>query len=125
MPSSKILLDSNSYFRLAKSIHPLLNIEFGDKKYCLCVLKELDFEFKKNSNLASKFSWVSDPEFVENRKKRNRLNPQIDKRVQITRGFLRSYKNENHLGTSEVDIICLAHGAILKVPVVTDDGEYD
>ena len=32
---AKILLDSNSYFRLAREIHPLLFQEFGDKNYCL------------------------------------------------------------------------------------------
>ena len=42
MPQSKVLVDSNSYFRLAKSIHPLLFQTFGDEEYCLYVLPELD-----------------------------------------------------------------------------------
>lgn len=56
MPQSKILLDSNSYFRLAKSIHPLLFQEFGNKKYCLYVLPELDKEYERQPRLKNKIS---------------------------------------------------------------------
>ncbi len=40
MGQSKILLDSNSYFRLAKDFGPLLNTTFSVDNYCLYVLKE-------------------------------------------------------------------------------------
>src|SRR5690606_4044435 len=40
----KILVDTNSYLRLAQSIHPLLFSEFGPNACCLYVLKELDDE---------------------------------------------------------------------------------
>ena len=30
----KILLDSNSYLRLAQTIHPLLHVEFGHECHC-------------------------------------------------------------------------------------------
>lgn len=59
MPQSKILVDSNSYFRLAKSIRPLLNVTFGDEDYCLYVLKELEKEYDRNSRLQTKFEWVT------------------------------------------------------------------
>ena len=42
MPQSKILVDTNSYLRLAKSIRPLLFVPFGDKEYCLYILSELN-----------------------------------------------------------------------------------
>jgi hypothetical protein len=32
MSQNRILVDSNAYFRLAQSIHPLLNVEFGDEE---------------------------------------------------------------------------------------------
>ena len=41
VPQSKILIDTNAYFRLAQSIRPLLKVEFGDEEYCLYVIKEL------------------------------------------------------------------------------------
>ena len=44
MPQSKILIDSNVYFRLAQSIRPLLQVEFGKEKYCLYVIKGLQEE---------------------------------------------------------------------------------
>lgn len=48
MSQSRILLDSNAYFRLAQSIRPLLNAPFGKDNYCLYVLKELQDEYEKN-----------------------------------------------------------------------------
>ena len=42
-PPRVILLDSNAYFRLARSIHPLLSQLFGDPPpYALKVLEDLD-----------------------------------------------------------------------------------
>ena len=47
MAQTKILFDSNAYFRLAQSIHPLLQVEFGKEDYCLYVIKELQVEYDK------------------------------------------------------------------------------
>ncbi|MEA9390931.1 hypothetical protein SJI19_10305 [Acerihabitans sp. TG2] len=41
MPQSKILVDTNAYLRLAKTIRPLLFVTFGDNEYCLYILPEL------------------------------------------------------------------------------------
>ena len=67
MPQSKILVDTNSYLRLAKSIRPLLFVPFGDKEYCLYILSELNEELK-TSKLDNKFPWTQEDEFIENRK---------------------------------------------------------
>ena len=53
MAQTKLLIDSNSYFRLAKSLHPLLFEEFGADNYCLYVLKELEEEWSRNPRLTS------------------------------------------------------------------------
>jgi hypothetical protein len=37
--------------------------------------------------------------------------------------YLRQHKTENALGISKVDILCLAHGGVLGIPVVTDDSD--
>ena len=42
MSQSKVLVDTNSYLRLARSIHPLLFQTFGNEEYCLYVLPDLD-----------------------------------------------------------------------------------
>lgn len=123
MAQSKILLDSNAYFRLAKSIHPLLDVVFGEQDYCLYVLKELDDEFNRNKRLKTEFGWVEEEEYEVNRKKRLTLSRKDKKEISITVEFLRQHKIENELGISEVDILCLAHGHVLDIPVITDDAD--
>lgn len=67
MPQSKILVDTNSYLRLAQTIRPLLFVPFGDNEYCLYILPELNDELA-NRRLNSKFPWVDEEEYLENRK---------------------------------------------------------
>ena len=123
MPQSKILLDSNTYFRLAKNIHPLLDVEFSDVNYCLYVLKELDHEHARSPRLRSAFSWVDDDEYTENRKKRLTQSKKQRREIQITIDFLKQHKLDNALGVSHVDIVCLSTAHVLNIPVVTDDGD--
>lgn len=56
MSQSKILVDTNAYLRLAKTIHPLLSTPFGEKKYCLYILPELNKELA-NAKFENKFPW--------------------------------------------------------------------
>jgi len=121
MPQTKILLDSNSYFRLAKSNHPLLDVEFGTDSYCLYVLKELDDEFGRSSLLKRKFGWVDDEEYYNNRKKRLTISRAEKRGIKLTIDHLVAHKINNQLGISRVDIKCLAHGYVQKILVVTDD----
>lgn len=48
MTQSKILVDTNAYLRLAKTIRPLLFNPFGDNGYCLYILPELNTELTNN-----------------------------------------------------------------------------
>lgn len=68
MAQSKILVDTNSYIRLAKTIHPLLYQSFGDVEYCLYVLPELNKELASHK-LESRFHWINDAEYSANRKR--------------------------------------------------------
>lgn len=121
MPQTKILVDSNSYFRLAKSIHPLLFQEFGEEKYCLYVLKELNEEYERSRRLKTKFPWVSDAEFEENRK--HYLNVGKDQRKDIERAFdyIWAYIQTEQQGPSRIDATYLAHAYVMGLTVVTDD----
>lgn len=123
MAESKILLDSNAYFRLAQSIRPLLNSSFGNEHYCLYVLKELQDEYEKNPRLKNSFPWVNDPEYVDNRS--NRLQVAREEHPEIRRSFefILNYVRVVHPGVSKVDVQCLAHAEQLGIPVVTDDEE--
>lgn len=123
MEQSRILLDSNAYFRLAQSIRPLLNACFGEKNYCLYVLKELQDEYAKSSRLKLKFPWVNEPEYAENRV--NRLAVKREEKAEIQRAydFILNFVRHVHPGVSKVDVLCLAHAEQLGIPVVTDDEE--
>ena len=44
MPSARILLDTNTYLRLAKTIRPLLGQPFGKPQTMLTVIPELHQE---------------------------------------------------------------------------------
>jgi hypothetical protein len=121
---SKILLDSNSYFRLAKSIHPLLFRPFGDDDACLYVTKELDDEFNRSPRLQAKFPWVDEPEFRDNRSQRLKLSKrQRNTELPTANEFLRDHARDEGLGLSWIDLTILAHGYALGIPVVTDDGD--
>ncbi len=121
MPQSKILIDTNTYIRLAKSIHPLLDTLFGEENYCLYVLKELDDEFSRSARLQSQYSWVEENEFQANRKKRLVLSKKNKREIELTLDFLRQHKIDNRLSVSEIDILYLAHGYVLDIYVVSDD----
>ncbi len=121
MGQSKILLDSNSYFRLAKDFRPLLNTTFGVDNYCLYVLKELDDEFNRSHRLQTKFAWVELDEYRCNRKKRLTISRKDKKDVSVAIEFIRRHGIDQGFGISWVDSLCLAHGHVLSIPVVTDD----
>jgi hypothetical protein len=42
MAETRIILDTNAYFRLAQSIHPLLSTAFGKQKYTHQIRKQED-----------------------------------------------------------------------------------
>ena len=121
MAQSKILLDSNSYFRLAKSIHPLLFQEFGDESYCLYVLKELQDEYDRQPRLQTKFPWVDNPEYRANRSKSLTLSRRQKKELPTVFDFMWDHVLTELPGPSRVDVRILSHGYVLGIPVVTDD----
>jgi hypothetical protein len=131
MSQCRILVDSNAYFRLAQSIHPLLNVVFGKKRYCLYVIKELQDEYSRSPRLKNAFSWVNDPEYVKNRSHLLKISKEEKPEIRRAYDFILDYVRNVHPGVSKVDVLCLAHAEQLRIPVVTDDegmrtvaGEY-
>ncbi len=118
-----VLLDSNAYFRLARSIQPLLHGSFGTApRYTLNVLADLDDEYRISSRLRNKFEWVRDPEFVKDRQgKRYEVHRKKRQDVDAAFGYLAAYADEQNLSVSRVDLKALAVGFVMKIPVVTDD----
>lgn len=123
MAQTKILLDSNSYFRLAKSIHPLLFQEFGKNRHCLYVLEELEREYARNPRLQTQFAWVNDPEYRENRQKRLTLSRQQKKELATVYDFMWSHVQTELPGPSRTDVTALSYGYVLGIAVVTDDAD--
>ena len=123
MSQCRILVDSNAYFRLAQSIHPLLNVVFGNKRYCLYVIKELQIEYNRNPRLKNAFSWVNDPEYTKNRSRVLEITREEKAEIKRAYDFILDYVNSVHPGVSKVDALCLAHAEQLHIPVVTDDEE--
>lgn len=123
MLQSKILIDTNAYFRLTQSIRPLLKIEFGEKNYCLYVVKELQQEFDKSSRLRNKYPWVTDPEYSENRSHRLQISRKEEKEINQAFEFIYDHAKMAYPGVSRVDVTILAHAYFLGIPVVTDDGD--
>jgi len=120
MPQSKILVDTNVYLRLAKTIRPLLFAPFGDKEYCLYILPELNVELA-GRKLQSKFPWVDEKEFTDNRRHFPTISRQEKRSIQKSFEYVWDHVQTELPGPSRVDALYIAYALDLGVPVVTDD----
>ena len=120
MPQSKILVDTNAYLRLAQTIRPLLFKPFGINEYCLYILPELNDELA-NHRLATKFFWIGDDEYRENRKHTPAISKKQKKDIANTFDYVWDYVQSDLPGPSRVDALYIAYGLELDIPVVTDD----
>lgn len=120
MPQSKILVDTNSYLRLAQTIRPLLFVPFGNNEYCLYILPELNDELA-NRRLNSKFPWVNEDEHSENRKNFPTVGRKQKRAIDTNLEFIWDFVQTELAGPSRVDALYIAYALELGVPVVTDD----
>ncbi|GBD90611.1 hypothetical protein BMS3Abin04_01328 [bacterium BMS3Abin04] len=121
MPQIKILLDTNTYLRLAKSIHPLLGIEFGKEKFTLYIHKEIEIELNRSSRLQNKFNWMEQDEYRQNRKKKLIIKKSKQEEIENTYDYIWEYQKEQKLNLSREDIYCIATALELGTKLVTDD----
>jgi hypothetical protein len=122
MPSI-ILLDTNAYLRLADTLHPLLNNSFCTEGVILFLIPEFQTEFDRSSRLKNKFGWVNQPEYVDNRKTNIKFHFHQRKQIELTYTYLWEHNISEGIGASPVDVRALAYGAVLNVPVITDDSQ--
>lgn len=123
--SRKILIDTNTYLRLAVVMDPLVLSEIpGEDGGELWILPDLYKELKRSPRLSHEFSWTANPEMVDNRK-RCRWHIDSDTKGQIDSAyqFALRLSQETQNGASPFDIRCLAYGYVLELLVVTDDGD--
>lgn len=123
MPQTKILIDSNVYFRLAQSIHPLLQVEFGKEKHCLYVIKELQSEYDKSPRLKSTFYWVNEPKYKKNRSCELNLAKKDKLAIAQVFDFIKNHARDSYPDVSKVDITALAYAYVLNIQIVTDDSD--
>lgn len=78
-----VLLDTNAYLRLAKRVRPLLGVPFGQKRYVLTILQDVESEVHASPRLRFRYPWFdADNELVQERLAR-RLRLSRDEREQI------------------------------------------
>lgn len=124
------LLDTNTYLRLAKRIRPLLGVEFGQKRYVLTVLKDVEDEVRRSRTLRFKFPWFDNEDFGDERDAaRVRLKADerllLDNTQSVMRGHVLSevdrYTTGGRQPPSDTDCRVLAFGQVREAIVVTDD----
>ena len=122
-PPRVVLLDSCAYFRLARSIHPLLAESFGPAPpYSLFVLSALDSEYFTSSRLKHKFEWVNGPEYRRDREtKRYSCKGTWAPKAESAFSFLAGYAREQGLNVASEDLKALAAGFTRNITVVSDD----
>ncbi len=124
------LLDTNTYLRLAKRIRPLLGVEFGQKRYILTVLKDVEDEVHRSRTLQFKFPWFDNEDFgAERDAAKIRLKAEerllLENTQSVIRGHVLSevdrYTTGGRQPPSDTDCRVLAFGQVRDAIVVTDD----
>lgn len=126
MAQTKIIVDSNSYFRLAQNIHPLLSQPFGTEEFTLYIHTELNAEFKGSSRIKNKFHWVSESCYVANRGRSINLSKAQKRDIEHAYDYLWEHVQDEFLtprgkGPSPIDTRIVATALVLGIRVVTDD----
>lgn len=125
-----VLLDTNTYLRLAKRVRPLLGVKFGQKNYVLTVLKDVEDEVRRNRTLRFRFPWFDDETFGSERDATQVRLSAVEKTAlnnarSVLRGHVLSdvdrYTTGGRHPPSDTDCRVLAFGQIREAIVVTDD----
>lgn len=114
MAYTKILLDTNAYLRLSKSVRPLLAEPFGEKQYALFLHKEIQIELNRSSRIKNKFYWLKEKEYVEERKKIITTTRKEKEEIEKTYDFVWEFQNDENLELSREDIYCIAAAKCLR-----------
>lgn len=126
MAQKKIIVDSNSYFRLAQNIHPLLCQPFGSDQTTLYIHAELNDEFRRSPRLKTKFHWVVEKAYTDNRSRSISLTQDQKVEIDAAYGYLWEHVKDAFLtpygkGPSPIDTRIVATACVLGIAVVTDD----
>jgi hypothetical protein len=126
-----VLLDTNAYLRLARRVRPLLGIPFGQKRYVLPVLRDVEDEVGRNPRLRYHYPWFETDALAvaERRSHQVRLSREERDRVDAAAHFLsdwvlqdaRRFTSGGRSPPGAIDCRVLAFGQVRPAVVVTDD----
>lgn len=121
MAYKRILLDTNTYLRIGKSIKPLLGVPFGAQQQALYLLNQAQAELNKVSQLKTKFYWVQQEEYKKERNKIITTTKNEKDKIENAWEHIWHYQNEKKYGLSPIDIYCIATALILQIKLVSDE----
>jgi predicted nucleic acid-binding protein len=125
-----VLLDTNTYLRLAKRLRPLVGRRFGQKDYELTILKAVEEEVKQNARLKYQNPWFNEADLAHERQtKQVRLNAEEKSEIAAIQSVLRAHVIENIVRYSAdrrsppgaTDCWLIAFAQVRDAIVVTDD----
>ncbi|MCO5112999.1 MAG: hypothetical protein M9899_02365 [Bdellovibrionaceae bacterium] len=123
MKQQKFLVDSNVYFRLAQSIHPLLCNPMGPNRITLYIISEFELEYFRGAELQNKFGWVESEDYALNRRKFIPLSKKQKFRRENAIDAMADTSSEMRLTTGLADIKALAHAYAAEITILTDDSD--
>lgn len=127
---TEVLLDTNTYLRLAKRIRPAVGRQFGQVPYVLVILKIVEDEVHQSPKLQYKNPWFDEPEFAKERlSKQLRLNAVDRNAIQLVQGVLlgivqqdiEKYITHRRSPPGRTDCWLLAYAQVKHAIVATDD----
>ena len=90
--TTEVLLDTNTYLRLAKRIRPAVGRQFGQVPYVVVILKAVEEEVHRNPKLQFKNPWFDEPEFAQERMaKQTRLSAAEKQDMKLVQDVLMGY----------------------------------
>jgi hypothetical protein len=128
--STEVLLDTNTYLRLAKRIRPAVGRQFGQVPYVVVILKVVEDEVHRSPKLQFKNPWFDEPEFAQERMaKQTRLTTVEKQDMKLVQEVLLGtvqldidqYTSHGRAPPGATDCWLLAYGQIKGAIVVTDD----
>jgi hypothetical protein len=81
--STLVLLDTNAYLRLAKRVRPLLGIVFGQKRYVLTVLEDVENEVHRSPRLRRHYPWFDGDAALASERLARRLTLSSDEKAEL------------------------------------------
>ena len=128
--TTEVLLDTNTYLRLAKRIRPAVGRRFGQVPYVVVILKAVAEEVHRNPKLQFKNPWFDEPEFAQERiAKQTRLSAAEKQDMKLVQEVLMGtvqldidkYTSHGRSPPGATDCWLLAYGQVKGAIVATDD----